>query len=206
MTQQVNLYQPILRTQKRVFSSGTIGLIVAGVAALMLLLWGFNRWQLALQHDRLSEIQQRESATASDVARLTRELNSQVVSTRLRDEVEQLRAEKVLKEQLYRMAYRSDDSSDQAFSAGFARALEAFGRRRVDDLWLTRIVLADSGRNVVLEGRTANAAQVPQLVDHLGRETSLGHMSFRTIRVLQEDEPPLSFVLSTDVLKDEESR
>ena len=47
MTQQINLYQPIFRKQRKVFSAVTIaqaaGLFVVG----LLLIYGYGRWQVA---------------------------------------------------------------------------------------------------------------------------------------------------------------
>lgn len=206
MTQQVNLYQPILRQQRRVFSSRTIALIVAGVTGFMLLLWAFNLWQVQAQEQRLAEIRDRETATATEVARLTRELGSQTVSTVLRKEVEELRAERSLKERLYQTVFAEAAKEKRAgdFSTGFVPALEALGRRRVDGLWIDRIAFADSGRHVLFAGRTQRAELVPQLVQGLGNETALETLSFSTVRVVQDGSRRLAFRLSTRLPEDGE--
>ena len=203
MTQQVNLYQPILRQQKRIFSSETIALIVAGVTVVMLLLWAYNAWQLEMQRSRLAEVQARETQTAEDVARLTRELKQQSVSTTLREKVESLRAEHALKDRLYRTVFLEGDDGKGRFANGFAGALESLGRSRVNGLWLTRIVFADSGRQVDFHGRTARAEQVPLFVNTLGEQPLLENLTFRRVRVLQE-ESRLSFDLSTSAPEKEE--
>lgn len=196
MTQQVNLYQPILRQQKRVFSSETITMIVAGVAVVMMLLWGFNAWQLNSQKARLAEVQAQEIRTSTEVARLTRELKQQSVSTTLRESVEKLRAEHALKARLYRTLFLEGDEGRGRFAGGFAGALEALGRSRVDGLWLTRIAFADGGKKIDFAGRTRRAELVPQLVETLGEEPLLENLNFSQVRVLQEDSR-MSFNLST---------
>lgn len=195
MTQQVNLYQPILRQQKRVFSSETILMIVAGVGIVMLLLWAFNAWQLGVQRDRLAEVQARETETAARVAKLSRQISQQVVSTELRQRVEQLRAERDLKDRLFQTLF-AEDSNQGRFSNGFVPPLEALGRQRIGGLWLTRIAFVSSGQDIELAGRTERAELVPQLVGNLGKEEALSTLVFQNVRVLQ-DGSRLSFELST---------
>ncbi|MDX1444480.1 MAG: hypothetical protein R3270_12010 [Gammaproteobacteria bacterium] len=195
MTQQVNLYQPILRQQKRVFSSETILLIVAGVGTVMLLLWAFNSWQLGVQRDRLVEVQAREAETAAKVAELTQQISRQEVSVELRQRVERLRAERELKDRLFQTLF-AEDNEEGRFSGGFVPPLEALGRQRIGGLWLTRIAFTSSGRNVDLTGRTERAELVPQLVAELGEEEALSSLVFQKILVLQ-DGSRLSFELST---------
>ena len=47
MTQQVNLYQPIFRKQRKVFSAVTIAQAAAVFIVGLLLIYGYGRWQLA---------------------------------------------------------------------------------------------------------------------------------------------------------------
>lgn len=198
MTQQVNLYQPILRQQKRVFSSGNISLIVIGAIALMALLWSFNLWQLHDLELRLEEATQREATMATEVTRLTREMSNTQVSSKLKAEVEQLREEARVKEQLVNEVFSGDSADARLFGSGFVVALEALGRQRVDGLWMTRIEFRDAGGSVSFAGRTQHAEHVPALVRKLANEPALRQVSFRTVRVRRDEDAHLAFVLSTE--------
>lgn len=194
MTQQVNLYQPILRRQKKVFSAATIGQIVAAAAMVMVLAWGVTRWQLNLYEQRLQEAQKQESEQAARVATLTGQMQAQVESRSLRQEVEKLRQERLLKNRLLE-SIRSRKLDE---ATGFAARFTGLGRQQVEGLWLTRIAFADGGAETTLEGRAYKGELVPQLIQQLGGEQAFQGTTFREMRVfLPEEERNVAFRLST---------
>lgn len=179
MTQQVNLYQPILRRQRKVFSAGTIGVLLLGFMLLMALLWGVERWQLEQQQENLARMQAQERATTERIVELTRALGSRTEQPALRMTVESMRREARLKRELLDRI----SGSELGETAGFSGALEGLGRQRLQGLWLTRIVLADGGREMRLHGNSQDAALVPRFIQQLGVEAGFQGRGFRQLRM-----------------------
>ncbi len=198
MMQQVNLYQPILRREKKVFSAITMLWMLLVVAALMLLVHAFSRWQLAaLEHENVRlHVQQRE--LAAQVATLSRNLGVRAESRERRREAEAVQHELRLKREL--LARMHDRATSPA--AGFSESFAALARQQVHGLWLTNVELHndDSGRHVALRGMTLHAQFVPQLVRQLGEEAAFRGLRFRQLRVFQPanaEREVLAFELST---------
>ncbi len=60
MYQQINMYQPVFRRQRKIFSAATLLKIVAMAAVLLLALYAHARWTLnGLQHEHLRQLRQR---------------------------------------------------------------------------------------------------------------------------------------------------
>lgn len=198
MIQQINLYQPILRREKKVFSAVTMLQILAGLAALMLLLFAFNRWQLAqleIEHARLAA---QEQELAGRVAEMSRSLQARPESRELRRRVEEARRELELKRRLAELMQRRPGAA----GAGFAEAFAALARQRVGGLWLTGVELENAGdeRHVALRGMASKAELVPELVQQLGEEPAFQGLRFRRLRVYQPEDGPagvLAFELAT---------
>lgn len=194
MTQQVNLYQPILRRQKKVFSAATIAQILLAASTVMLIAWGVNQWQLSRYNERLLQTQAQERANATRVAELMTQIQGQVESRTLRQQVETLRKEQILKKRLL----ESIQNRRMNESSGFAARFTGLGRQQVNGLWLTRIAFAQGGSETTLEGRAYKGELVPQLIQQLGNEPAFEGARFREVHVFQpEDERNIAFRLST---------
>lgn len=197
MTQQINLYQPILRRQRKVFSAGTIGVLLVGFLLLMALLWGVDRWQLEQQRENLSRMHAQERATTERIVDLTRKLGTRTEQPVLRKTVESMRREARLKRELLDRI----SGSDLGETAGFSGTLEGLGRQRLQGLWLTHIVLADGGREMRLRGNSQDAALVPRFIQQLGVEASFRGRGFRQLRMERSEHlrNTVEFQLATQV-------
>ena len=198
MTQQVNLYQPILRREKKVFSAVTMLQTLGAIALVMVAMFAFSRWQLSeLQAERAS-LQAQEQKLAAQVTEISRTTQARPESRELRRQLDLARREEQLKQRLSVLMQRSPGGAARGFSDAFA----GLARQRLDGLWLTGIEIHKEGatRDVVLRGYTAQAALVPQLVQQLGREQAFQGLRFRQMRVYQpenDNNNSLAFELST---------
>lgn len=199
MMQQVNLYQPILRREKKVFSTATMLQVLGAIALLMVALYAYNAWQLAQLQDHLDALQSQEKALVQRVATVTRGLSPRPESRELRRRVEVARRERELKQQLVRLLDRR--GTGPLANRGFAEAVAALARQPVDGLWLTHLDMYQGGatRELTLRGRSARAELVPQLVQRLANETVFSGVRFQHLQVTTP--PPgsgaLEFELST---------
>ncbi|HEX7047116.1 MAG TPA: hypothetical protein VF275_06065 [Gammaproteobacteria bacterium] len=207
--QQVNLYQPILRQQKKVFSAVTIAKTLGVVALLMLGLYGFSYWQLQQLENEHRELQARQGELAKRVASLSGSLQAQPASRELRRRVEAAEREADLKQQLAGLLADRPVAEGDGFSAAFA----GLARQRIAGLWLTGIEIHnaghDSDRRVTLQGFTARAELVPRLVQLLGAEPAFAGLQFRRMHVFQPEDSKrdvLAFELTTEPPEKDASR
>lgn len=201
MMQQVNLYQPILRQQKKVFSAVTIAKTLGVVALLMLALYGFSYWQLQQLENEHRELQARQGELAKRVASLSGSVQAQPASRELRWRAEAAEREADLKQQLAGLLTDRPVAEGDGFSAAFS----GLARQRVAGLWLTGIEIHNAGngngRRVTLQGFTARAELVPRLVQLLGEEAAFAGLQFRRMHVFQPEDSQrdvLAFELTTE--------
>ncbi|HEX6929658.1 MAG TPA: hypothetical protein VF267_10430 [Gammaproteobacteria bacterium] len=205
MSQQVNLYQPILRREKKVFSASTMLQTLGALSLVMLAIFAVSRWQLEELQNERARLQAQERELVEKVTTVSRELDVRPESRELRRQVELARRELAMKQRL--AALMQDRPVSE--SGGFADAFEGLARRRVNGLWLTGIELQqnEQQRNVVLRGRTARAELVPELVQQLGGEPAFQGLRFQHLRVYQPEAGPantLAFELATRLPKEDE--
>lgn len=198
MTQQVNLYQPILRREKKVFSAAAMTQFLGVITLVMLALFAFNRWQLGELRAEHKRLQEQERALAARVMEISREQSAQPESRELRRQLEAAQREELLKRKLVDLVAGDTGSSGTVFSEAFA----GLARQRVTGLWLTGIVLEaeNTARDVTLRGMAARAELVPRLVQQLGSEPAFQGVRFRHMQVYRPESGSgnaLAFVLST---------
>jgi hypothetical protein len=172
MEQQINLYQPILRAEKRLFSAAAIaaglGLLVAALGVLA----GYAAW-----HTRRAE------ATLADVERQAAERQARVDQSRAAsgaasDPVALEREIVALTEAIAaRERALAAIGHGPATAGGFAAALEALARPAPEGLWLRRIVV-DPARGLALEGLVRDPRLVPAYLGALAPEQALAGKRF----------------------------
>lgn len=179
MRQQVNLYQPIFRKQRIVFSAQTmlwagLGFLVLLVAYSVLIDWRVSGLENEL--DRQLEAEQR---AVNQIARLRETLPSNEPRPELVSEVESLAQRRDrLKQSLVLLRTRVPESRPR-----LRPRLEALARRHPEGLWLTGIELGNNGRTLRLRGRALAARLVPAYLDNLAEEPIMEGVTFRRVQV-----------------------
>lgn len=179
MRQQVNLYQPIFRPQRRPFAAATALASLGLIGLLLLATWGFGLMRVThLGQDliRLRALQQQqlEIAASAAVARQGR-----TSPAALQAQASQLLADLKQRQQALDVL-RSGAAGD---TGGFAHRLEALAHRHIDGLWLDHIVLVGGAGVASLSGRTLNADLVPVYLQALTAESALSGTRFEAFRI-----------------------
>ncbi len=195
MKQQINLYQPVFRRQKVIFSARTLAWTSAGFALLLLL------WTALMAHQvrSLEQEQQRQLArerqTTTQLGNMRRELPGHEPGAELeiRIEREQQRRDRL------RQSMAAIESRLPSRQVNLRARLEAIACRRPQGLWLTAIEVADNGRQLRLEGRALAPRLVPAMLTALAREPVIAGLTFRQLRVSAADDslPGVTFSLAT---------
>ncbi|MBT8121927.1 MAG: hypothetical protein KJO10_05300 [Gammaproteobacteria bacterium] len=193
MYQQINLYQPVFRRQRKVFSAATL-LQITGVAAVVLLgFYAHARWTLNSLDTTESSLSTQYQQLESQLGILERGEGNGNLD--VEDEVNRLQQSITQRQVLLASFARLDIRESTPFSEFF----ETLARRALPGLWLTGISLDEDGETE-LRGSTMNPTLVPhylQTMPDQPRFTALHQGSVHLSRV-DPDKSGIDFVLSSN--------
>lgn len=179
MSQQINLFNPIFRKQKKYFSSVTM-LQALGVISLacVLLVADAARRQHTLQ----------VQAANTDALLLARQqkLGEFRVQYAPRQKSATLAAEiGAAREELAMLANAATtvERGDFGDTRGFSAYFRAFARQSVDGLWLTGLHIDTRGAQLGVEGNTLQAELVPQYMRRLATEPVMQGKTFSSLDI-----------------------
>jgi Tfp pilus assembly protein PilN len=191
--QQINLYQPMFRKERKRFSA--LALLQIGLACLLLLVAIGVYFQVQLHRLQASEqslaSQQRHleqtlaALRASDGDPVLEALDRQITDLETR-----LRERENLLSGIAGLASNRD---------GFAPLLQALSQQRVPGLWLTGVHFGDGGQNVQLQGVAQEAELVPRYLELLPQHDRLRDFDFQQVQVQRHPagDQGLGFTLGT---------
>lgn len=181
MSQQINLYNPILLRQKKYFSAATMAQSLGILLLGMLAFYGYARNQVAsLQTATEQGAKHLESAQAR-VGRLSQQFSPRVRSAELEQRIQKTETElKTLAQ-----AQQALQQSGLLDSSGFSPYFKALARQIVDGLWLTQFTVG--GGEMRISGRALQAQLVPTYIRRLGAEPALQGRQFSMLEMRQPE-------------------
>jgi hypothetical protein len=178
VSQQINLYSPIFRREKKYFSAATMALALGVVAAGVTALSVYAQMQVAVLDRQAAETSQRMNR---DAARLQAMVSDKSGETRRKElEARIKEAEGALKaRQQISNALNSDSLGN---SKGFSSLLQAFSRQTVEGIWLTQIGL-DTDNAMSISGQALRPDLVPVYLERLRREQRFRGYAFENLEI-----------------------
>ncbi len=179
MRQQINLFQPIMRAEPKIFGARTAAITFGVVFAALLLIWGYGTYKVQrleritqAMRDQQTQLEQAlTTASSMSAARTTpAELTVRIKRTE-EDIVARTRALAVLR------------AGVVGNTKGFAMRLEALARRHLDGVWIDRMALSGSTDAMSLGGSTFDADLVPQYLQNLSQESVLAGARFDQLAI-----------------------
>lgn len=178
MSQQVNLYQPIFRKQKRKFSAMAIlqatVLMVLGIG----LMYGYTQWQVRQLRGEVANTEKQLAGLTKRLDDITRQFGERLQSKELQARIQEVQAQLVEKQQL-RVVLSSARFNTQGFSDYFI----AFARQHQSGVWLTGLDITGAADQMTLKGRSINPELVPRYLQRLSNEQRLSGIEFRTFQM-----------------------
>jgi hypothetical protein len=177
VTQQINLFNPIFRKQKKYFSSATMGqaLLIITVACVLLAADAAVRARaLAMQ------------AAATDALLTARQQRLTIVKAEFapRQKSAALAADIVTtQEELTMLQNAASQVKRGGFgdTVGFSPYFRALARQSIEGLWLTDLRMSSGGAAIGIEGNTLQAPLVPQYMSRLASEPVMKGKAFATL-------------------------
>ncbi len=196
MNQQINLYQPIFRRQKKVFSAMTMVQISVFFIFVFTAIYVYGQFKIQPVQAQLVRLEQDLIQLKAEVSRLEGRVTGRTQSKLLENEIARLSAELTRRKQI------EDLLSSRALgnTAGLSPYLAALARQHVEGTWLTRINIANGGKKLELDGKTLSSELVPVYLGRLAGEALLQGMAFNVMELTRPDEPAnhLNFHVGTN--------
>lgn len=198
MYQQINLYQPIFRRQRQVFSARTLLAAVGVIGAALLSIYAYGYWQVLELEAEVVQLEGREKAYAAQIAGLDPELGAarhRSIDDELKTLNERLLHQQKLIEILREQPLGSTD--------GFSDHLAALARQHTDGLWLTRMAIQGGSARMELAGMSTRPELIPEYLQRLGTEPALSGQRFDMLTIERtEGEAAVSFRVSSRELNE----
>ncbi|MGB8693780.1 MAG: hypothetical protein WCD08_09760 [Steroidobacteraceae bacterium] len=181
MEQQVNLFQPILGAEKRLFSAVAIGIALALLAVSLGGVAGFARWRTAHIERAVIEVSRQEAIEQGLAAQASASNEPRASLAELDAQARASSAEITARE--YALTVVKRGSSDPA--SGFAARLEAIAHRQLDGVWLTSLVIGTGEGRLALSGATSDPRLVSGWLSSLAAEHALDGSYFDRLVIRQ---------------------
>jgi len=196
VNQQINLYHPIFRRQKKVFSALAMLQICAFFFVVFISLYLYGQIKLQPLKEQVVRLEQDVRTLGTQLAKLESQGSGEAGSRLLENEIARLDNELVKRKQVQNvLSSQSIGNAD-----GMSGYLEAFARQHVQGMWLTRIAVANGGKRLDLNGKTLSSELVPAYMEKLAGERLLNGMSFDVMELIRpvERSNQLEFYISTN--------
>lgn len=184
MKQEINLYQPILRQRKKVFSARALLQASAVVVVGLLSLYGYGLWQIQSLQGELAGLQGQRDVASMRLVQLSDELLPNRKKSRL-IEGEVARLSRELEERHEVQALLT--SGAYGNQGGFSEYLAGLARQRVDGLWLTGVEISEGRKDVEISGSALSPELLPMFVQRLADESAFEGTRFETVRMVRPE-------------------
>lgn len=178
MSQQVNLYQPVFRKERRKFSATTMlqatALMVLGIG----LMYGYTYWQVRQLRADAAQTDKQLVGLTKQLDETMRQFGERLQSKDLQIQVQKLQQQLTEKQNLQQVL-----QSAQFNTQGFSGYFIAFARQHIPEVWITGLDITGAAEQLVLSGRSTNPELVPRYLQKLSAETRLRGIEFRSFQM-----------------------
>ena len=197
MKQQINLYQPVFRKQKKVFSAIAM-LQVSSIALLFFILTaGYSFLQLrGLQAQEVAATQNLDKINEQIAAMQARSKDGTTAKL-LGQEISRITSEIEQKQHIAELLKQGAFTNTE----GFTRHFEAIARQHVDGTWLTDIKIANGGSMLQLDGIAFSAELVPLYLEKLLQEKVFTGTAFNVVGLERSktNQEQITFQVGTNI-------
>ena len=165
MSQQINLYNPLFEKKEKPFSAVRMSQALGLVLLALIGLYAYAALQTRSAERLAGELRRQVAAQREQLARLTK-APAPVRSKALEAELTRLEAEvKARQTTLHAL-----NTGELGNTTGFAEFFAALGRQTVPGVWLTHVTIADSGNELLVQGKALRAEHMPAFLRALNNE------------------------------------
>ena len=182
MNQQINLYQPMFRKQKAIFSALAMVQVWAIIALMMAGISGYTALRLSRLEAQLVDAQKYQVITEKNVDELKAQELAKTPSKLLESETRRAQAALDERRQVAKLLTAGALSNTRGFSAQF----EGLARRHAAGSWLTEISMREGGNWINLRGVTLAPEVVPLYMQNLLSAEAFAGLAFNVVNLQAE--------------------
>lgn len=179
MSQQINLYHPLFKRQKKYFSARTMAQALALLLGLSLVLYTFAAYRVSALERDVAASAERLKLAENNMLLAERNAPPRTRSPLLEAEAAQLAARLAAREQVLGILNGGVIGNTRGYSEYF----RAFARQDMEGVWLTELRITNNANGIMVNGRALEPTMVPSYVQRLQNEPTLRGRSFDTLEM-----------------------
>ena len=195
MNQQINLYQPMFRREKKVFSATAMAQVAVIVLVGLLGIYAFAFWQSRSVEIDLRRLETERDGLRQKVVDLALEYPVRQRSKALENQIAELKMEIERHRQIQQVL-----ENETGVSGGFGDYFEALARQHVKGTWLRGISIDGGGGRIGITGSAVQPDLVTTYIQQLAAEPVFSGVTFNVLNLefaQSEFEDRVDFVLRT---------
>ena len=185
MTQQINLYNPAFEKREKPFSARTMSQALALVIVGVLTMHVYAVFQARSAERIAAQVHDQLSAQREQLAKLAK-LPSPTRSKALEAEIMRLEAEVKARQ----TTLQALNAGELGNTVGFSEFLAALGRQATPGIWLTSVTIADSGNELIVQGKALRAELMPAFLKALNNEPMMRGRRVTELKLTAKSSPP----------------
>jgi len=183
INQQVNLFQPIFRKERKLLSFRVLLQASVVVFVLLMLMYGYGIRQTTRMQADLAQLQGQLDRRVAQVGELATRLAQRKTDTSAAQELARLEQEVAARRRVVDALTRVRDT----YTRGVSGYMESFARQAPKGIWLTGFVVQAGGEVLVIRGSALKPALVPSFLQRLTEEATLAGTHFGLLQIERED-------------------
>lgn len=195
--QQINLYQPILRKQERVFSIKTLLKGNLFILAVLMLFYATSLYQSYSLNQNIEQLNQERVKHAQSLTEMRNKFPPQKEDPALTETIKEKQALLTHRQRLIRELRHQNTGTGG--NPGFSEQLSGLSRQHVRNIWFEQISVRDN-KQLTLQGKATTASEVPKLIQRLTKEPSFSGTTFSSVNISRDESNSalIDFVLQTE--------
>jgi Tfp pilus assembly protein PilN len=189
INQQVNLFQPIFRKERKLLSFRVLVQASGTVLVLLAVLTGWGVRQTAQIQADLAQLQAQSEQGSKQLAAIGVRLAAKKTGTASQTKLAKLEQELVARQKVVAALTRVRDS----YTQGVSSYLESFSRQAPKGVWLTGFTVQAGGEGLVIRGSALKPDLVPVFLQQLSNEKALAGTQFGLLQI-QREKPDSRYV------------
>ncbi len=189
VNQQINLFQPIFRKERKLLSFRVLIQACAAVLVVLTLMYGWSVQQTQQMETDLVQLKKQQTQFSTQLAEVSVRLSGMKTDTAPQLALASLEQEFAARQKVVSALKRVKNS----YTRGVSNYLESFSRQAPRGVWLTGFTVQAGGEGLVIRGRSLQAALVPTFLQQLSSENTLNGTEFGLLQI-QREKPGAQFV------------
>lgn len=181
-TQQVNLFQPIFRKERKLLSFRVLWQGCAAVLVVLMMMYGWGVQQTLQMKAELAQQEKQQQIFTEQLLEVSAQLAEMKTDTAPQLELGNLERELAARQKVVDALTRVRDT----YTQGVSTYLEGFSRQMPKGVWLTGFTVQAGGEGLVIRGSSLKSALVPTFLDQLSTEQTLVGTQFALLQIQRE--------------------